>query len=200
MLAAGALAFIHFRETPPVAETVRFTAALPENVNFTITGVSALSPDGRKLAFSAAGADGVPRVWLRSMDSLGAQPLPGSETAPVLIALFWSPDSRSLVFQGGDGKLKKIDTAGGPALTLCDVSGNVGGGSWSKDGVILFPQGGRLMRVSASGGTPTPVTASSGRGEGVALSLVPAGRPAFSLLPRIDEAGFHRSLRWQSRR
>jgi len=168
LLAAGALAFIHFRETPPVAETVRFRDALPENGSFTITGVSALSPDGRKLAFSAAGADGVPRVWLRSMDSLTAQPLPGSETVPVLIVLFWSPDSRYIGFQG-EGKLKKIDTAGGPALALCDVpNGNVGGASWSKDGVILFAQGGRLMRVSASGGTPSPVTTNSGRGEGVA--------------------------------
>jgi Tol biopolymer transport system component/predicted Ser/Thr protein kinase len=168
LLAAATLAFIHFRETPPVAETVRFRDALPENGSFTITGVSALSPDGRKLAFSAAGADGVPRIWLRSMDSLTAQPLPGSETAPVVIALFWSPDSRYVGFQG-EGKLKKIDTAGGPALVLCDVaSGNVGGGSWSKDGVILFAQAGRMMRVSASGGTPSPVTATSGRGEGVA--------------------------------
>src|SRR4029077_15028551 len=168
LLALGTLAFIHFRETQPVPETVRFRDALPENGSFTITGVSALSPDGRKLAFSAAGSDGVPRIWLRSMDSLVAQPLPGSETAPVVIALFWSPDSRYIGFQG-EGKLKKIDTAGGPALALCDVpNGNVGGGSWSKDGVILFGLGGRLLRVSASGGTPSPVTAPSGRGEGVA--------------------------------
>ncbi len=178
LLLAGALAFVHFRETPPVAETVRFRDALPENGSFTITGVSALSPDGRKLAFSAAGTDGVPRVWLRSMDSLIAQPLPGSETAPVLIVLFWSPDSRYIGFQG-EGKLKKIDTAGGPALALCDVPGgnNVSGASWSKDGVILFAQGGRLMRVSASGGTPSPVTAASGRGEGVAYPwFLPDGR------------------------
>ncbi len=167
-LAAGTLAFVHFRETPPIPQTVRFKDSLPENNSFTVTGVSALSPDGRKLAFSAAGPDGVPRVWLRSMDSLVAQPLPGSETGPVLIALFWSPDSRYIGFQA-DGKLKKIDTAGGPALALCDIpSGNVGGGTWSKDGVILFAQAGRLMRVSASGGTPTPVTVAPNRGEGVA--------------------------------
>jgi Tol biopolymer transport system component len=176
LLAAAALAFVHFRETPPVAETVRFRDALPENGSFTITGVSALSPDGRKLAFSAAGADGVPRVWLRSMDSLTAQPLPGSETAPVVIALFWSPDSRFIGFQG-EGKLKKIDTAGGPALVLCDVpNGNVAGASWSKDSVILFAQSGRLMRVSASGGTPSPVIVPTG-GEGVAYPwFLPDGR------------------------
>ena len=103
---AAALAFVHFRETPPVAEPVRFKAALPENVNFTITGMSALSPDGRKLAFSAAGADGIPRVWIRSLDSLVAQPLSGSETVPILAALFWSPDSRFLAFHS-EGNSRK---------------------------------------------------------------------------------------------
>ncbi len=96
LLAAGILAFVHLRETPPVAEPVRFTAALPENVNFTIIGLFTLSPDGRQLAFSASGADGVPRIWIRSMGSLIAQPLPGSETGPALASLFWSSDSRFL--------------------------------------------------------------------------------------------------------
>ena len=194
LLAAGALAFVHFRETPPIVETVRFRDALPPNGSFTITGLSALSPDGRKLAFSASGADGVPRVWVRSMDSLDAQPLPGSETAPVLIVLFWSPDSRYIGFQG-EGKLKKIDTAGGPALALCDVAGgNVGGGSWSKDGVILFAQGGRLMRVSASGGTPYPVTVAAGRGEGAAYPwFLPDGEHFlyYRVSPKPDSTGMY---------
>ncbi|MGH9645685.1 MAG: protein kinase domain-containing protein, partial [Bryobacteraceae bacterium] len=178
LLAAGVLAFVHFRETPPAVETVRFRAALPQDGNFTITGVSALSPDGRKLAFSASGTDGIPRIWIRSMDSLIAQALPGSETAPVFVALFWSPDSRFLAFQS-EGKLKKIDIGGGPALTLCDVAnGTIGGGSWSRDGVILFPQAGRLLRVPASGGTPTPVTPNlTERGEGVGYPwFLPDGR------------------------
>ncbi len=157
ILSAGALAFVHFRETPPVAEPVRFKASLPDNANFTITGISALSPDGRKLAFSASGADGIPRIWIRSLDNLVAQPLPGSETVPILGALFWSPDSRSIAFQS-EGKLKKMDIAGGPAVALCDVSGTLVGGSWNREGVILFGQAGKVMRVSAAGGAATPVT------------------------------------------
>ena len=159
LLAAAALAFVHFRETPPVAEPVRFKAALPENANFTITGISALSPDGRRLAFSATGADGVPRIYIRALDALVAQPLPGSETVPVLGVLFWSPDSRYIAFQS-EGKLKKMDIAGGPAVALCDVNpGTIAGGSWNRDGVILFQQDGRIVRVSASGGATAPVTA-----------------------------------------
>jgi len=157
LLAAGALAFVHFREAPPVSEVLRFKAGLPDNVNFTITGLSALSPDGRKLAFSASGVDGIPRVYIRSLDALIAQPLPGSETVPILGALFWSPDSRFIAFQG-EGKLKKMDIAGGPAVALCDVSGTLVGGSWNREGVILFGQAGKIMRVSAAGGAATPVT------------------------------------------
>lgn len=175
VLAAGTLAFVHFRETPPVAETVRFKAALPENVNFTLIGVSSISPNGRKLAFSAAGSDGVPRVWIRSLDSLVAQPLPGSETVPVVVGLFWSPDSRFVAFQS-EGKLKKIDTAGGPALPLCDAPTNIAGGSWNRDGVILFSLNGRIMRVSAAGGAASPVAASA-QGETLAFpDFLPDGR------------------------
>jgi eukaryotic-like serine/threonine-protein kinase len=176
LLAAAALAFVHFRETPPVAETVRFKAALPENVNFTASGISAISPDGRKLAFSAAGSDGVPRVWIRSLDSLVAQPLPGAETVPLLAVLGWSPDSRFVVFQG-DGKFKKIDTSGGPALPLFDAPTEVTGGSWNRDGVILFEMDNRILRVSASGGNPTLVVPIPPSGEGVGFpSFLPDGR------------------------
>jgi predicted Ser/Thr protein kinase len=165
LVVAGALAFVHFRESPAVAEPVRFTAALPENANFTIAGIFNLSPDGRKLAFSASGVDGVPRVWIRSMDSLTAQPLPGSDTVPVLASLFWSPDSRFIAYQS-EGKLKKIDTAGGPGVTLCDAPNQIVGGSWNRDGVILFTQNGAIMRVSAAGGTPSPVIATPPTGQG----------------------------------
>ena len=177
ILAAGALAFIHFRETPPVAETVRFKAALPDNVSFTPSGISALSPDGRKLAFSALGSDGIPRVWIRSLDSLDAQPLPGAETVPVLAVLNWSPDSRYVVFQGADAKFKKMDISGGPALPLFDAPTEVTGGSWNRDGVILFEIDNNILRVSASGGTPVRVLPERPRGEGVAFpAFLPDGR------------------------
>ena len=191
ILAAGAIAFIHFRETPPVAETVRFEAALPENVNFTASGISAISPDGRKLAFSAVGSDGVPRVWIRSLDSLVAQPLPGAETAPLLAVLGWSPDSRFVVFQGG-GKFKKIDISGGPALPLFDAPTEVTGGSWNRDGVILFEMENRIMRVSASGGNPTLVVPAPLRGEGVGFpAFLPDGRHFLYLRNRSEVGGIY---------
>src|SRR5262249_40568093 len=73
---------------------------------------------------------------------------------------FWSPDGRSLAFFA-DGKLKKVELSGGQAQTICDApSGR--GGTWNKDGVIVFTPDGRLgaglYRVAASGGTPTPIS------------------------------------------
>ncbi len=190
-LAAGILAFFHFRETPPVAEPVRFTAPLPDNANFTIVGIFNVSPDGRKIAFSASGQDGVPRIWIRSMDSLTAQPLPGSETGPALASLFWSPDSRFIAYQA-DGKLKKIDAAGGPAVVLCDAPGQIVGGAWNRDGVIVFRKDGALMRVSAAGGTPTVVIPAVQGNSYAFPAFLPDGRHFLYLrASRTEAQGFY---------
>ncbi|HEY7387403.1 MAG TPA: protein kinase [Bryobacteraceae bacterium] len=158
LLALVALAFVHFREKPQPVETVRFQFALPPKVTFTQSGIFAVSPDGHKIAFSAFGADGVPRIWIRDVASLTAQPIPNVETPQALYALFWSPDSRFLAVQSG-GKLKKIEISSGAAQDICDAPGPIFGGSWSRDGVILFADnpGRGIMRVPALGGTPVPV-------------------------------------------
>jgi Tol biopolymer transport system component len=155
------IAFLYFREAPAApAKLARFQIPLPEKTTFGISGNFALSPNGRQLAFTAIGADGVQRLWLRPLDSLEARPLAGADLGSSPIPpFFWSPDSRFIAFNGG-GKLQKIDISGGPAQTLCDVRGNAVGGSWNRDGVIIFAESpGPVMRVSAEGGSATPVTA-----------------------------------------
>ena len=115
---------------------------------------SAVSPDGRLLAFVAT-TNGKASLWVRPLDSLSARELPGTEGASLP---FWSPDSKSLGFFAA-GKLKRIDVAGGAPQVLCDVpSGR--GGTWSAEGVILFAPNTitGLQRVPASGGIPTPAT------------------------------------------
>jgi Tol biopolymer transport system component len=156
-LAGLAVAAEHFRETPPEPAAVRFQIPAPENASFGDMGL-ALSPDGRQLAFIATGADGRPMLWVRPLDSISAHALPGTEGATLLP--FWSPDSRVIAFMV-QGKVKKIEAAGGPPQTLCEVPGNVIGGSWSRDGVVIFgtPSGG-LFRVPQAGGTPTRLTPS----------------------------------------
>jgi len=159
-VALAGLAFVHFREKPPAAELSRFQIPMPANLNFPgPTAAAEVSPDGRKLAFPAAGADGKPHLWIRSFDSLDARPLPGTELADNPAPFLWSSDSRFVAFLSSDHKLKKVDISGGPAQTLCDAA-SVGGGSWGPDGTILYGGfAGGVMRVSASGGTPTALTA-----------------------------------------
>ena len=128
----------------------------------------ALSPDGSRLAFVGFGMDRRRMLWVRSLDSLAAQQLTGTEDA---FAPFWSPDGRSIgFFAANGGKLKRIDIDGGPPATLCDYSGAPGGADWNEDGVILFTttgsSDGALRRVSASGGAPEIVLkADSAAGE-----------------------------------
>ncbi len=134
----GILAFVHFREAPPEQRSVRFQIPPPEKSSIQMFG---LSPDGRSLAFIA----GDRRLWIRALDSLQAQPIPGTEGA---ILPFWSPDSAFIGFFA-QGKLKKIAPSGGPPEIVCDAS-NGTGGTWNRDGVILFAtQTSGLFRVPA---------------------------------------------------
>jgi Tol biopolymer transport system component len=69
---------------------------------------------------------------------------------------FWSPDSRYLAFFT-DNKLKKVEATGGTPQTICDAR-SAGGGTWNRDGVILFGlEDNAIHRVSAGGGSATPV-------------------------------------------
>jgi Tol biopolymer transport system component len=92
---------------------------------------------------------------VRAVDSLEMHPLRGTEGADP-IPPFWSPDSRFIGF-GATKKLKKVDISGGPPQTICDAPGTVSG-SWNQNGVIIFAVA-TVMRVSASGGVPSAVTA-----------------------------------------
>ena len=157
LLVAAALAVALFRRPPVEAQTVRFAVPAPEKTTIGTTGphnVPAISPDGRRLAFAAL-SGGRQMLWVRQLDSLAAQALPGTEAATYP---FWSPDSRFIGFFAA-GKLKKIDISGGPPQTLCDA-GRHGGGTWNRDGAIVFSLDGKpLQRVSAAGGVPGEVTA-----------------------------------------
>jgi eukaryotic-like serine/threonine-protein kinase len=161
LVAFAALSLIHFRERPLVSAPVQFQisppGSLPQGDAF------AVSPDGRHLAFAATGSDGVARLWIRDLESLEVRILSDSYPASVKHHLvvppfFWSPDSRFIGFQAGD-KLAKIEISGGPPQTVCGVQGTVVGGSWNRDGVIVFADITRgLMQVSAAGGVASPLT------------------------------------------
>jgi eukaryotic-like serine/threonine-protein kinase len=156
-LAGVAVSVVHFRETLPEPAPVRFQIPPPEKYDYA-TGGMALSPDGKRLAFIASSTGGGTMLWVRSLESLESRAIPGTEGAGYLP--FWSPDSRYIAF-GVLGKLKKVDANGGPPQTLCEIGGNLLGGSWNRDGVILFGYNtGGLYRVSQAGGAATQLTKS----------------------------------------
>src|SRR5262249_40473283 len=113
------------------------------------------SPDGRLVGFVAHAAGGKSSIWLRPLSSSKAAPLAGTEG---VTGLFWSPGGNSIGFFA-DGKLKRIEAAGGPPQVLADADSPFGG-SWNRDGIILFSpkQYGPLFRIAATGGTPAPAT------------------------------------------
>jgi len=157
---AGAVSFLHFRETPPEIHPVNTTLLPPENGEFEIStapyAIPAISPDGTRVVYGARLKDGKQQLWLRRLDSPTAQPLPGTEGAATP---FWSPDSRWIGF-GQELKLKKIDTQGGPPVVVTELAAALRGGTWNADGVILFGVNfpGPIMRVAASGGLAKPAT------------------------------------------
>jgi Tol biopolymer transport system component len=154
LVALAILSLIHFREQPPPAEVIRFEIPPPEKAPFGI-GPPVLSPDGRRLAFVTAT---VPtQIWVRSMGSLEARPLAGTEGG--VGALFWSPDSQSIAFWTAPPsyKLKRAEISGGPAQVLCDTPNSPAIGAWNRDGVIIF-HAVALSRVPAGGGGCTDLT------------------------------------------
>jgi eukaryotic-like serine/threonine-protein kinase len=174
-LVLAGISFVHFRETPPAPELVRFQITLPDDVSFTQFGVSTVSPDGRKVAFAAFGYDGAPRVWIRTFDSPTPRPLMDARVSQQQAPFFWSSDSR-YVFFDSDRKLKKIDINGGALEAVSDLQPL--GGSVSTDGTILFGAVGGIMKIPASGGKPTPVVKATAENQNVHVfpAFLPDGR------------------------
>ena len=55
------------------------------------------------------------------------------------------------------GKLRKVEASGGPPQDICDAPG-FSGGTWNREGTIVFGSTTGLWRVSAEGGKPEAVS------------------------------------------
>lgn len=117
----------------------------------------ALSSDGRMLAMVAYSQQANNYVlWTHEVGGRRTYALAGTQGASYP---FWSPDGKFIGFFA-DGKLKKVEVSGGQTQVLCDAP-NGRGGTWNRDGVIVFAPGSigvGLFRVSSWGGTPVEMT------------------------------------------
>ena len=185
LIALAALSFVHFREVPLQQPSTRFQVPPPEK---SVISMFRLSPDGRKIVVAAL-SEGQYRLWIRPLDSLQWQLLPGTDEASYP---FWSPDGANIGFFA-QGKLKKIAVTGGPVQTLCDAS-NGRGGAWSAAGVIIFAPNltGGLLKVSTTGGIPEPVTKFTASGPSDSQrypEFLPDGRHFLYLEDRTQNMG-----------
>jgi len=157
-LIAGVLALmliasvVLWRVSKRTEQATYFFAPLP----FAARDVS-VSPNGHTIA--VVGRRESERnnvIWIYEPGAQEATALANTEGGS---SPFWSPDGQSLGFFA-DGKLKKLNLANGTVQVLCEAP-NGRGGSWNKDGVILFTPTGTLgvglYRISAWGGTPVQI-------------------------------------------
>lgn len=146
-----------WRKSEPSPEVYRYRLPMPANTVYMETSFAGLSGDGHKLAFTAS-LNGVSRVWVQNLNSLDeARPLAGTEGS--VLPTFWSLDGRWVMFQL-NGKLMKVDIAGGAPVTLCDLKGQISvGGAENTAGRILVGTGGdAIWEVPSAGGVAKPVT------------------------------------------
>jgi len=177
LIAAALAGFGWWRASRPVArELTRLEVDLGPNVSLSAPspngGSVVLSPDGRRLVYSANVAGGQIRLFTRRLDQPNSTELPGTDGA---VDAFFSPDSQWIGFFSA-GKVRKISVDGGAVVPLMAL--NVyAGADWGEDGSIVAsePAFGRgLLRVSSGGGSATVLEA---RGSDVAALAWPQFLP-----------------------
>ncbi|HEY0593808.1 MAG TPA: protein kinase [Thermoanaerobaculia bacterium] len=160
---ASSVAWLRSRHA--VERTLRLSVAPPsgEELMPLAAGLS-ISPDGRYVTFATRPIER-PTLWIRALDSREAHRVPDGEKAT---SPFWSPDSRVLAFVSG-GRLRKFELTKTETQTIASLNPTgrtdedpyASGGSWNRNGDILFVPGDArtIFRVPAGGGPAVSVTA-----------------------------------------
>jgi eukaryotic-like serine/threonine-protein kinase len=185
ILAGAAAAFLARGPGAP-HERLRFAVMPPPGQG--IMGSVQLSPDGRRLLLLLVDESGKISAAVRPLDGLEVKRVRGAEN---VLGAFWSPDGQEIAFFS-DGKLRRIGVDGGAVQTICESKGAFTG-AWSSRGTILFGEqmGCPLLAVSATGGTPRPVTtldAAWGDTMHTHPAFLPDGTHFLFMAPNIDPA------------
>jgi DNA-binding winged helix-turn-helix (wHTH) protein/Tol biopolymer transport system component len=133
---------------------VRLQQAAPPGTAIVSGGV--VSPAGQHLAFVARNEDtGRTALWIRALDAIEPRMLPETEGAS---NPFFSPDGEAVAFFR-NGQLVAIDIKGERLRTIAPVHGATAGGSWGRDGVIVFAEWMTgLYAIRAEGGPVSSLT------------------------------------------
>jgi serine/threonine protein kinase/Tol biopolymer transport system component len=194
----SALFIMRYLRTAPDGRSVSrfaFAFAFPQGSSVASAGFPledfpavAISPDGTELAY-VNGHGETTQVFLRPLDRLESQPLPGTANAT---SPFFSPDGQWVGFFA-DGKLKKVSIHGGEPAALCDAPINRSA-TWGPDNSIIFVPTlfGGLMRVSAAGGSPEVLTtpdASKGERSHRWPEILPGGKAVVFVIAEAKDIG-----------
>ena len=131
-------------EPAPVPPEMRVELSTPATTEITSF---ALSPDGQKIVYVGM-SDSVPQLWLRLLTTGATRPLRGTEGAS---HPFWSPDSKSIGYFTSEKLVLVSIESGAPRPVASAAVGS--GGTWNRDGVILFTPvpDALVLRVSSDG-------------------------------------------------
>ena len=148
LLAAGAAGWGWWKATRPVDRApMRFSVDMGPQAIVGPVASAVLSPDGMQVAYSGQTTGGGHAVFLRRLDQPEGAPLaPFSAEATQIV---FSPDGQWVAFADA-GKLKKVSTQGGAAVTLSDIQGL--GMTWSDDGNLYIGATDAFIRVPEAGG------------------------------------------------
>ena len=104
----------------------------------------AVSPDGLQMAYTSAS-----RLLIRQMGRKDPVVIEAVASDP-----FFSPDGEWVGFFGAADNLMKVPARGGPPVLIASTPQRPGGGTWGRDGTIVFATTEGLYQVADSGGTP----------------------------------------------
>ena len=159
-------AAVWFLMRPAPGAVTRFVLTTPPDgpLNFSTRAAIGIAADGT-VAYSS-----VRSIYLRRSGDVDPVSIRGSEGDRDLSVSspFFSPDGTSVGYVEGFAQpylLKRIPAVGGPATTVAQFRVPLYGASWGRGNTIVLGSEGGLMRVSANGGSPEPLTRPTERGE-----------------------------------
>jgi len=164
LIAAAVIGFAVWKSEPspePSPPRRAFTVYPPKGQQFAgfTSGkpMLAISPNDSYIAYVAtAGGEDARQLYLHSMETNSAEPVPGSVGAH---SPFFSPDEEWLGFFSRQNKLMKIPVKGGVAPEQVTDVVNPFGATWTDDHRIVVGSFGSVLRVVRDeGGVPEVLT------------------------------------------